>query len=128
MDVWIVSAKRTPIGKFLGGFRSLSATDLGVEAARAALAAGPDGVDWASAVGLSVFGCARQAGLKPNPARQVAVRAGVGVESPAYTLNMACASGLKSITAAADEIARGQVGRIETKRSLRLAIGGLELP
>jgi acetyl-CoA C-acetyltransferase len=85
---------RTPIGRFGGGLSSLTAGQLGAEAARAALARA--GVK-AEAVDEVVFGCARQAGAGPNVARQVAHRAGVPKEVAAYTLNMACGSGLKAI-------------------------------
>lgn len=93
-EVWIAGAVRTPIGRFGGGLSSLTAGQLGAEAARAALArAGvkPEAVDEV------IFGCARQAGAGPNVARQVAHRAGVPKEVAAYTINMACGSGLKAI-------------------------------
>jgi acetyl-CoA C-acetyltransferase len=93
-EVWVAGAVRTPIGRFGGGLSSLTAGQLGAEAARAALArAGvkPEAVDEV------VFGCARQAGAGPNVARQVAHRAGVPREVAAYTVNMACGSGLKAI-------------------------------
>jgi len=93
-EVWVAGAVRTPIGRFGGGLASLTAAQLGAEAARAAMArAGvkPQQVDEV------VFGCARQAGGGPNVARQVAHRAGVPRETAAFTVNMACGSGLKSI-------------------------------
>jgi acetyl-CoA C-acetyltransferase len=55
-----------------------------------------------------IFGHARQAGNGPNPARQIAVRAGVPVEVPAYTVNQACASGLKAIALGYDQITLGR--------------------
>ncbi|MEE9127237.1 MAG: acetyl-CoA C-acetyltransferase [Planctomycetota bacterium] len=92
--VAVVAAARTPIGKFLGGLAPLSAVDLGVAAARGALArAGVDAAD----VEEVVFGQARQLGSGPNPARQVAIRAGCPEEAPAYTVNKACGSSLKCI-------------------------------
>jgi acetyl-CoA C-acetyltransferase len=103
-DVYILSAARTPIGKYGGSLRDFSAPDLGVEAARAALArAGvvPEEVEEV------IFGHARQAGNGPNPARQISVRAGIPVEVPAYTVNKACASGLKSIVLGYQEITLG---------------------
>ena len=103
--VAIVSAKRTPIGKFLGSFSDLTAMDLGVAAAQAALEeAGIRPED----VNEVVLGMARQAGAGPNPARQVAVRAGVPVTSPAFTLNQACASGLSTLLLARDRIRLGE--------------------
>ena len=94
-DVFILSAVRTPIGKFGGALASLTAPDMGVIAAQAALErAGvrPEQVE------ETIFGNARQAGGGPNPARQVSIRAGVPNEVPAYTVNQACASGLRTIT------------------------------
>jgi acetyl-CoA C-acetyltransferase len=93
-EVVVAGAVRTPIGKFGGALASLTAAQLGAAAAREALArAGlePRQVDEA------VFGCARQAGVGPNVARQVAWRAGLPQETPAFTVNMACGSGLKAI-------------------------------
>ncbi|HUI41633.1 MAG TPA: thiolase family protein [Terriglobia bacterium] len=104
-NVYILSAVRTPIGKYGGSLAAFSAPDLGVVAARAALErAGvqPDEVDEA------IFGHARQAGNGPNPARQIAVRAGVPVEVPAVTVNQACASGLKAIALGYDQIVMGR--------------------
>ena len=101
-DVYIVSAVRTPIGKFGGSLASLTAADMGVVAAKAAMErAGirPDQVE------ETIFGNARQAGGGPNPARQISIRSGVPQEVPAYTVNKACASGLKSIALAYQEIA-----------------------
>lgn len=104
-DIWILSATRTPIGKFGGSLANLSAVHLGVTAVQAALqraAVGADQVD------LCVVGLARQAGCGPNPGRQISVKAGIPVQSPAYTLNQACASGLSAVLAAARHIAAGE--------------------
>jgi len=104
--VYILSAVRTPIGKFGGSLASLTAVDMGVAAAKAALErAGvqPQQVD------ETIFGNARQAGGGPNPARQISVRSGVPQEIPAYTVNQACASGMKSIALAYEEIAAGNL-------------------
>ncbi|HEU5403068.1 MAG TPA: thiolase family protein [Terriglobales bacterium] len=104
--VFIISAVRTPIGKFGGGLASLSAADLGVVAARAAVErAGIAGDD----IEETIFGNGRQAGGGPNPARQISVRCGVPESVPAYTVNMACASGMKAITLGAQEIANGNL-------------------
>jgi acetyl-CoA C-acetyltransferase len=105
-NVYILSAVRTPIGKFGGGLASLTAADMGVVAAKAALERA--GVN-AKLVGETIFGNARQAGGGPNPARQVAFRSGVPNESPAFTVNMACASGMKSVALGAQDIADGNV-------------------
>jgi len=104
-DVVILSAVRTPIGRFGGGLKDVHAAHLGAIAARAAVErAGltPDQIDEV------VFGCARQAGNGPNVARQVAWHAGVPVDRPAYTVNKACASGLKAVTLGMQSILTGE--------------------
>ncbi len=93
-EVVVAGAVRTPIGRFGGGLSRLTAAQLGAEAVKAALARA--GLE-ASQVQEVVFGCARQAGGGPNVARQVGWRAGIPQEVPAYTVNMACGSGLKAI-------------------------------
>src|SRR5450755_2344530 len=105
-DVFILSAARTPIAKFGGSLASMTAADMGAVAAKAAIErAGvrPDQVE------ETIFGNARQAGGGPNPARQISIRSGVPQEVPAYTVNKACASGLKSIALGYQEIATGNL-------------------
>lgn len=102
--VFILSAVRTAIGKYGGSLRDFTAPDLGVIAAQAALAragVAPDEVH------ETIFGHARQAASGPNPARQIAVRSGVPVSVPAYTVNQACASGMKAIALGYQEIVLG---------------------
>ncbi len=103
-EVFILSAVRTPIGKYGGSLRDWSAPDLGEIAARAALQRA--GVA-AEEVDEVIFGHARQAGNGPNPARQIAFRAGVPDRVPAYTVNKACASGLKALVLGYQEIILG---------------------
>ena len=103
--VYVLSAARTPIGKFGGSFASMSAADLGEVAARAAIER--SGLP-AAAIDETVFGHARQAGGGPNTARQVSHRAGVPDSVPAYTVNKACASSLKAIALGALSIAAGE--------------------
>jgi acetyl-CoA C-acetyltransferase len=103
-DVVIAGAVRTPIGKFGGSLAgispgSLGALSVGEVLRRAALA--PEHVDEV------VFGCARQAGGGPNVARQVSFKAGIPQETPAFTVNMACASGMKSLDLAARAVRDG---------------------
>src|SRR5205807_9813536 len=110
-DVYILSAVRTPIGKFGGSLASLTAADLGVVAAKAAIERGgiqPEQVE------ETIFGNARQAGGGPNPARQISIRSGVPQEVPAFTVNKACASGLKSIALAYQSILLGDADCILT--------------
>ena len=105
-DVFILSAVRTPIGKFGGALASLTAADMGVIAAKAALdRAGVSPYQ----VEETIFGNARQAGGGPNPARQVSIRSGVPDSVPAYTVNQACASGMKSIALGWQEIGNGNL-------------------
>jgi acetyl-CoA C-acetyltransferase len=103
--IYLLAAVRTPIGKFGGGLSSLTAVDLGVASAKATLER--SGVD-PRAVDEVIFGNARQAGVGPNPARQIAIKSGLAHETPAYTVNQACGSGLRAIMNAADQIRLGQ--------------------
>jgi acetyl-CoA C-acetyltransferase len=96
---------RTPIGRFGGALAALSAADLGTAAAAACL--GRAGCP-ADRVDQVIFGHARQAGGGPNTARQVAFRAGVPVDRPAYTVNQACGSGLQAVLSAARTILNGE--------------------
>jgi acetyl-CoA C-acetyltransferase len=107
--VYILSAVRTPIGKFGGALASLTSADMGVVAAKAAIERA--GID-PNQVEESIFGNARQAGGGPNVARQISVRSGVPVEVPAFTVNQACASGMKSIALAYQSILAGDAGCI----------------
>jgi acetyl-CoA C-acetyltransferase len=100
--VALVRALRTPIGKFMGGLAPLTVAELGVAVTKPVL----EGIDLP--VDEVIFGCARQAGQGPNPARQIAVRAGIPETVPAHTVNMACGSGLKAIALGADLIRLGR--------------------
>ena len=104
--VVIVSAKRTPIGSFLGALSSVSAVDLGATAIAAALeAASIEG----SAVDEVFMGQVLQTGCGQAPARQAALKAGIPHSVPCTTVNKVCASGMKSIQLAAQSIALGQI-------------------
>jgi acetyl-CoA C-acetyltransferase len=105
-NVVVTHALRTPIGKYLGGLSGLTAADLGIHVVKALLA--QSGVAPAD-VGELIFGNARQAGGGPNVARQILVKGGIPNTSTAYTVNMACASGLKSVQLAAESVRRGDV-------------------
>jgi acetyl-CoA C-acetyltransferase len=100
----IVSAARTPIGRFLGGLAPLTAPELGAVAIRAALARGK--VD-ASAIGEVIMGNVLQAGVGQAPARQAAIKAGIPGVVPAYTVNKVCGSGLQAVMLAAQAIRAG---------------------
>jgi acetyl-CoA C-acetyltransferase len=103
-DVYLASPVRTPIGKLNGALSPFSAVQLGVFAAKESLRRA--GIE-PSQVELAVFGNARQAGNGPNIARQIAVGAGMPYSVPAYSVNMACASGLQAILCACNEVALG---------------------
>jgi acetyl-CoA C-acetyltransferase len=104
-SVLIAGAVRTPFGRFGGGLAGLTASELGaVAAAEAIRRAGLAPAD----IQETLMGHARPAGVGPNPARQIAHRTGVPVSSPAYTINMACGSGLRAILTAAQSIVAGE--------------------
>jgi len=102
--IFLAAPVRTPIGRFGGGLASLSGAELGGVAARESIRRA--GIDPAE-IGYAVFGNARQAGGGPNPARQIGRRAGLPDASPAFTVNMACASGLQAILSAAQVVKEG---------------------
>uniref|UniRef100_A0A2M4BQK0 Putative acetyl-coa acetyltransferase n=1 Tax=Anopheles marajoara TaxID=58244 RepID=A0A2M4BQK0_9DIPT len=93
-EVFIVSAARTPIGNFMGTLAALSAAELGAVTVKEVLKrAGVEGGD----VSEVIIGQALTAGQGQNPARQASMKAGVPKEVPAYTINMLCGSGLKTV-------------------------------
>ena len=104
-DVFIVGAKRTPIGKYGGVFRDVHPAELGAVAGRAAIA---DAGVAADDVDEVLIGHGRQAGSGPNPARQVGHRVGIPHSASAYTVNKACASGLQAIVSGAQSIVLGE--------------------
>ncbi len=103
-DVVIVSAVRTPVGKFQGGLSEMTAVQLGAivvrEAARRA------GID-AATVDECLMGCVLPAGLGQNPARQAALQGGLADTVAAMTVNMVCGSGLKAVALAAQSVMTG---------------------
>jgi acetyl-CoA C-acetyltransferase len=104
MDAFILSAVRTPIGKFLGGLSELPAPRLGAVAANVAL--GRTGLTPAD-VDEVVLGHVVQAGVGQNPARQAALLAGFPDTIPAVTVNKVCGSGLKAVMLAAQAVRAG---------------------
>jgi acetyl-CoA C-acetyltransferase len=97
--IWIVSAKRTVQGRLLGALAKRTAVDLGVAAAKASLAA----MD-STLIDLVVVGNVLGAGLGMNVARQVGIGAGLSVSTPAFTVNMMCASGMHAVILAVQSI------------------------
>ena len=103
-DIFLIAALRTPIGKFGGALASMTAPQLGVASAKATIER--SGIDPAK-IDEVIFGNARQAGVGPNVARQIAIKSGLRHEVPAYTVNQACGSGLRAIMNASDQIRLG---------------------
>lgn len=101
--VYIVDAKRTPIGRFGGGLRNLSAVDLAVAVSRSILPG-----ELAAHVDQMILGQVLQAGCGMNVARQVALKVGIPQPVPSFVVNMVCGSGLKSVGLAAQSIASGE--------------------
>src|SRR5580658_7143587 len=111
----ILSAVRTPIGKFLGGLAPLSATELGAKVvAESVRRAGVD----PQQVDEAIMGDVVQAGLGQNPARQAALRGGLNPRVAAMTINKVCGSGLKAVALAAQAVTLGE--------SEVVAAGGME--
>ncbi len=102
----IVSAVRTPTGKFLGGLKDFTAVQLGALAVREAVARA--GIDPAS-VDECIMGNVIQAGNGQNPARQAALNGGLAEQVAALTINKVCGSGLKAVMLAAQGIATGDI-------------------
>jgi acetyl-CoA C-acetyltransferase len=103
-DIVIVSAARTPVGSFNGALSSLPASELGKIAIQAAIErAGITAAD----VDEVILGQVLQAAAGQGPARQAAVNAGIPVESPAWSLNQLCGSGLRAVALAAQQIQTG---------------------
>lgn len=104
-DVVIVSAKRTPLGAFGGNLSSFSAPELGAAAILEAVKSGGIKADDVQEV---VMGNVLSAGVGQAPARQAAMKAGLHQRTPATTVNKVCASGMKSIMIAANQIRLGE--------------------
>jgi acetyl-CoA C-acetyltransferase len=102
--VYIVAARRTPIGAFQGALSPLTGPQLGAAAAQAAIkdaGLSPEHID------ETIFGCVLMAGIGQAPGRQAALAAGVPQKVPATTINKMCGSGLKAVMLAADQIRAG---------------------
>jgi acetyl-CoA C-acetyltransferase len=103
-DAVIISAVRTPVGKFQGTLKGFTATQLGALAVRESLkraGVNPEDVDEV------IMGCVIQAGLGQNPARQAALRGGLPTSVSAVTINKVCGSGLKAVMMAAQGVKLG---------------------
>ena len=103
-EVYVVNCCRTAVGSFGGSLKDVPAVELGAVTVKEALnraGIAPENVDEV------MFGCILSAGLGQNPARQVALKAGLPIEVPAYTVSMVCGSGMKSVIEAGRAIAAG---------------------
>jgi len=103
-DIYVVNCCRTAIGSFGGALKDVSAIDLGAIVIKEALRRAnivPKNVDEV------IFGCVLTAGLGQNVARQASIKAGIPIEVPAYSVNMLCGSGMKSVIEAARAIITG---------------------
>jgi acetyl-CoA C-acetyltransferase len=105
----IVSAARTPVGRFLGGLTPVKAPELGAVAIRAAIARA--GIDVGEIQDV-VLGNVLQGGVGQAPARQAAIAAGIPGVVPALTVNMVCGSGLRAVMLAAQSIRAGDVSAV----------------
>ena len=104
-EVWIVGAKRTPIGDFLGKIKDVSAVDLGVTAVNAALAQAK-----VAPSQLQELACGQiyKAGAKGNPGRQIQLKCGMTVEGYACTIDQQCGSGMKAFEIVSQSIMLGK--------------------
>lgn len=114
-DAYLLSAARTPIGKYLGSLAELSAPELGARALAAAIERAGIRADRIDEV---IMGQVLQAGVGQNPARQAALKAGLPDSIAAVTINKVCGSGLKAVMLAAQAIRAGDADLI--------AAGGME--
>lgn len=108
-DAYILSAARTPIGKYLGGLSELTAPQLGASAITEAMKRARVPVERVDEV---IVGNVLQAGVGQNPARQAALKAGLPDTIAAFTVNKVCGSGLKSVMLAAQAIRAGDANLI----------------
>jgi acetyl-CoA C-acetyltransferase len=102
---YIVAARRTPIGKFMGGLARVPAPTLGSYVAKAMFADVPGA---AAHVDECIMGCVLQAGVGQNPARQMAIQSGLPETISAVTVNKVCGSGLEAVMQAARSIRAGE--------------------
>ena len=103
----IVSAKRTPLGGFMGSLSPLTATEIGASAIQAALEATLDSFMVLSHIDEVIMGCVLPAGLGQSPARQASLKAGLPLATGVTTINKVCGSGMKALMLAHDLIKAG---------------------
>jgi acetyl-CoA C-acetyltransferase len=124
-DIYIVSCCRTAVGSFGGALKDTPAAEMGAIVIKEVLARGkvnPEQVDEV------MFGCVLTAGLGQNVARQVAIKSGIPVEVPAYTVSMVCGSGMKSVIEAARSIVAGDADIIVAGGTENMSAAPYALP
>lgn len=110
-EVYIVAAKRTPIGSFLGKISHMQAPELGGVAIKGAL----DDIKLnPSEVDEVILGNVLSAGLGQAPARQAALKGGLSINTPCTTINKVCSSGMKSLVFGSQSIALGHSSTVVT--------------
>ena len=125
-DAVIISAARTPTGKFQGALKGFTAPDLGAIAIKEAVKRA--GVDPAK-IDEVIMGCVVQAGIGQAPARQAALKAGLPPEVSALTINMVCGSGLRAVALASQSVQLGDAefvvaGGMESMSNIPYAMPG----
>lgn len=123
--IFIVAAKRTPIGAFQGSLAGLSAVELGAAAAQAAIA--QSGID-RDDIDEVIVGNVLSAGLGMGVGRQVSIAAGLSADIPAYTLNMICGSGMKAVLEACAHIKAGDADAVLTVGTESMSNAGFVQP
>ncbi len=124
-EVVILSAARTPVGRFLGSLAEIPASTLGSIAITEALKRA--GVE-AAEVEEVIMGNVLQGGQGQNPARQAAIKAGIPQDTPAWTLNHVCASGAKSVHVAANTIKAGAAEVLVAGGMENMSLGPYVIP
>lgn len=104
MEIAIVGATRTPIGKFMSGYKDISSLELGEACIKSMLNRSSISSEEVDEV---IMGNVLQTGLGQNPARQVSIRSGIPQDRPSYTINQVCGSGMKAIQLACQSILLG---------------------
>ncbi|MGI8467503.1 MAG: acetyl-CoA C-acetyltransferase [Pyrinomonadaceae bacterium] len=125
-DAVIISAMRTPTGKFQGALKGFSAPELGAIAIKAAIEKAGIKPEEVNEV---IMGCVVQAGIGQAPARQAALKAGLPPEVSALTINMVCGSGLRAVALAAQNVMLGDAeiivaGGMESMSNIPYAMPG----
>jgi len=104
MEIAIVGATRTPIGKFMSGYKDISSLELGEACIKSMIDRNSISSEEVEEV---IMGNVLQTGLGQNPARQVSIRSGIPQDRPSYTINQVCGSGMKAIQLACQSILLG---------------------